>query len=50
MDNRPERILANLKMRIENFLPEDIDDGFWAYYEVAKALGQTVMHSPKFYQ
>lgn len=47
METRPDRILANLKMKIELFDHQDIDAGIWAYYEVAKALGQVVIRPPR---
>lgn len=33
-----EQALANLKMKIENFDPTDIDSGIWAYRAVAKIV------------
>lgn len=47
MEQSPERVLATLKMKIELFDHEDIEAGVWAYYEVAKALGQVVIRPPK---
>lgn len=50
MDQKPERTLATLKMKIELFDPQDIDAGVWAYYQVAKALGQVVIRPPRLNQ
>lgn len=46
MEPSNEVILANLKMHIELFEPCDIDAGIWAYYEVAKSLGERVLKLP----
>jgi len=43
MELTGQMVLANLKNHMELFQPEDIEAGIWAYREVAKALGETIL-------